>query len=76
MDHTLVQNAQDFTGCQRQDSDLSSLLCHNENAMIKTDINLEACVSVLSPIGASTVDREGGDLLKDDLAGVAAGSVV
>ena len=48
MDHALVQSAEDFTGGQRQDADLSSLLCHDENAVVKADVDLEARVSVLN----------------------------
>jgi hypothetical protein len=72
MDHALVQSAEDFTGGQRQDADLSSLLCHDENAVVKADVDLEARVSVLNSTGASTVHGETGDLFEDDLAGVTA----
>lgn len=52
------------------------MLCHDENAMVKADVDLEACVSVLNSVGTSAVDCEAGDLFEDDLAGVTAGSVV
>ena len=43
--------------------------------MINTDVNLEACVSVLDSISASTVHGKAGDLFENDLLRVAAGSV-